>query len=396
MLITTPIENNNYFLINNKIKIDIKHYLILCNLKKKSKDNIIFDEETKLWIFKNYKTDTFLIKIIYPEIKFISVDFKNNDYNDYREENIIFNINPNFTSKLIPPSNYKILSEGDSYHIKEGKFAGQYRNMYWKVEDNNTTYYLMHIKNDIFTKISKRDIKKVLLLNEKRPSWYIGNNGYICTTIRINGNKSFIYLHQLIMDVHDEDLTSYEKTVDHINCDKLDNRRDNLRLVNMSIQNANRDKATRRCDACDLPDGLVQSDLPKYVIYRKEILDSTTNKFREYFYISSHPKLEKTWETTKSIKINIKEKLKLAKLKLEQLDEIISETQYNKQSGLDQKINLPMYYRISNERNKQQFIYDKKIENTRHTCRMVLQSSNINQELEKFKKIVADKYSGCK
>jgi hypothetical protein len=380
----------NYFLLNKIIKIDLKDSIIITRLKKINNDSLIYDNETKLWIYKYYKSETPLIEILYPNKKIISINFLNNDRNDYRKENLLI-IERN-EGKIIPPSNYKILSEGEPYHVKEGKFAGQFRNMYWKVEDNNLTYYLIHIKDDIFTKISKRDIKKVLLLNDKRPSWYMSNNGYVSTTIRINDKKSFIYLHQLILDVHDENLTSFEKTVDHINCDKLDNRRDNLRLVNMSVQNANRDKANRRCDAIDLPDNLIQNDLPKYVIYRKEILDKESNRYREYFYISNHSKLEKTWETTKSMKISIREKLKLAKLKLQQLDEIISDVQYSQQSGLNQKIILPTYYRISNERNKQQFIYDRKVNNIRQTCRMVLQSSDIDKELERFKKIVNDKY----
>ena len=385
-------ENEKYFLLNKIIKIDLNDSLIIARLKKiNDDDSLIYDYETNLWVYKCYKSNTPLIEILYPDKKIISVNFLNLDHNDYREKNLL--ITEKIEEKIIPPSNYKILSEGYPYHIKEGRFAGQFRNMYWKVEDINITYYLMHIKDDIFTKISKRDIKKVLLLNGKRPSWYMGNNGYISTTIRINGDKSFIYLHQLIMDVHDEDLTSFEKTVDHINCNKLDNRRDNLRLVNMSVQNANRDKSTRRCDACELPNGLVQTDLPKYVIYRKEILDKETNKYREYFYISDHPKLEKTWETTKSMKISIHEKLKLAKLKLQQLDDIISDAQYKQQSGLNHKIDLPTYYRLSNDRNKQQFIYDRKVNNIRQTCRMVLQSNDITQELEKFKKIVNEKYS---
>ena len=37
-------------------------------------------------------------------------------------------------------------------------------------------------------------------------------------------------------------LTSFEKIVDYINHDKLDNRKENLRLVNISVQNSNRDK----------------------------------------------------------------------------------------------------------------------------------------------------------
>jgi len=395
-MILEYMENEKYFLLNKIIKIDMKDYLIIGRLKKiNDDDSLIYDNETKLWVYKCYKSKTPLIEILYPNKKILSVNFLNLDYNDYREENLL--ITEKTMKEINPPLIYKVLSEGESHYIKEGKFAGENRNMYWKVELDNLTYYLMHIKDDIFTKISKRDIKKILLLNGKRPSWYLSGNGYICTTIRHNDDKKIYYLHQLILDVHDEDLTSYEKTVDHINCDKLDNRRDNLRLVNMSVQNSNRGKASRRCDANELPDNLTQKDLPKYVIYRKEILDKETNRSREYFYIQNHPKLDKTWETTKSNKVSIREKLKLAKLKLEYLDEIISESQYNKQTGLNkpivQTLKLPKYIRLSNDRNRKQFIYDQKVNNTRQTLRMVLQSENENEELDKFIKLVKEKYN---
>ena len=395
-MILEYMENEKYFLLNKIIKIDMKDYLIIGRLKKiNDDDSLIYDNETKLWVYKCYKSKTPLIEILYPNKKILSVNFLNLDYNDYREENLL--ITEKTMKEINPPLIYKVLSEGESHYIKEGKFAGENRNMYWKVELDNLTYYLMHIKDDIFTKISKRDIKKILLLNGKRPSWYLSGNGYICTTIRHNDDKKIYYLHQLILDVHDEDLTSYEKTVDHINCDKLDNRRDNLRLVNMSVQNSNRGKASRRCDANELPDNLTQKDLPKYVIYRKEILDKETNRSREYFYIQNHPKLDKTWETTKSNKVSIREKLKLAKLKLEYLDEIISESQYNKQTGLNkpivQTLKLPKYIRLSNDRNRKQFIYDQKVNNTRQTLRMVLQSENEIEELDKFIKLVKEKYN---
>jgi hypothetical protein len=417
--------------------------ILFARLKKYSASNFKFNNNDNLWYFNNFKSDRKLINIIFPDKEKYNIKFKNNDYNDYRSCNIDFMIDIKYTNNFIDPIGYEILERGDTTFIKEGSCAGEYRNMYWKVKKDNLTYYLMHIKDDLYTKISENNIKKVLFFKSKRPTWRLFQNGYITCTINLGNKQKVYYLHQLIMDVHDEDLTSFEKTVDHINYDKLDNRHNNLRLVNMSVQNANRDKANRRSDACMLPDNLVQTDLPKYVIYRKEILDSTNNKYREYFYISGHSKLDKTWETTKSMKISIREKLKLVKLKIQQLDEVISETQYNQQTGINQKIDLPIglnqkidlpiglnqkidlpiglnqkidlpiglnqkidlpiglnqkidlptYYRLSNERNRQQFIYDRKINDIRQTCRMVLQSSDFDKELEKFKEIVNNKYN---
>jgi len=375
-------ENNNYAILIDKIKIDLEKSIPLVRLKKYRASNFRFNDDDNLWYFNNFKTDRKLINIIFPEKENYEIKFINNDYNDYRSSNIIFTEDKKFIDNFIDPPGYEILEKGNSHLIKEGTCAGEYRNMYWKVKKDNLTYYLMHIKDDLYTKISKRDIKKVLFFKDKRPTWRLFQNGYVTCTINIADKQKVYYLHQLILDVHDEDLTSFEKTVDHINCDKLDNRRDNLRLVNMSVQNANRGKSARRCDANELPDNLTQKDLPKYIIYRKEILDKETNRYREYFYIQNHPKLEKTWETTKSNKVSIREKLKLAKLKLEYLDEIISEAQYNQQSGSnkqiekEQELKLPKYFRLSNDRNRKQFIYDQKVNDKRQTLRMVLQSDN--------------------
>ena len=393
------IESNNYAILIDKIKIDLEKSIPLVRLKKYRASNFRFNEDNNLWYFNNFKTDRKLINIIFPDKENYEIKFINNDYNDYRSSNIIFTENIKFIDNFVDPPGYEILEKYDSHLIKEGACAGEYRNMYWKVKKDNLTYYLMHIKDNLYTKISKRDIKKVLFFKDKRPTWRLFQNGYVTCTINITDKQKVYYLHQLILDVQDEDLTSFEKTVDHINCDKLDNRRDNLRLVNMSVQNSNRGKSARRCDANELPDNLTQKDLPKYVIYRKEILDKETNRFREYFYIQNHPKLEKTWETTKSNKVSIREKLKLAKLKLEYLDEIISEAQYNQQAGLNKQIEkeselkLPKYFRLSNDRNRKQFIYDQKVNNKRQTLRMVLQSGDEQKELEKFIDLVKEKYS---
>ncbi len=387
------IKSENYCLLNNKIILDVEDGLTINKLKNLNSNSFTFDSENEVWIYNNYKSSIPLIKLLYPDEKIKSIDFKNEDVNDYRRDNILLTLDERFINKFNVPNGVTVLKIGEPYKVLEGKFAGQYRNMYWKVNDNeNQTYYLIHIKDDIYTKISKRDIDKALNFNGIRPSWYINSNGYIGTTIRINNNVHRIYLHQLIMDVHDEDLTNYEKTVDHINQDKLDNRRQNLRLVNMSVQNSNRDKAERRVDACELPNGIEQKDLPKYVVYRKEFLDKEKNKSREYFYICNHPKLEKNWETTKSNEISIKEKLRLVKLKLQELEGNITEKQYQKETGQDKQIDMPPYIRLTNTRNKMHLIFDKRDNEDRLGYTMVLKSTNIQKELDNFIEQVNKKY----
>ena len=308
---------NDKCILVNQIKIDNDHSLIISRLKNCKFENFNFDLIDNLWYYQNYKLKTRLFDILYPNNKNNTFIFLNNNSNDYRKQNIKINTPHKYLDIFPEPKNYTILEYGSPYKIIAGKYSGQYRNMYWKVKNNNLIYYLMHIKDDIYTKISLDDIDKVLYFKNTRSSYYIHSNGYIATTV--NSDRCFYYLHQLIMDVHDENLSDFTKTVDHINRDKLDNRRGNLRSVDMSIQNSNRDKSERRKDAIELPNGINQSDLPKYIVYRKEILNKNNGRYREYFYICNHPKL-KRWETPKSNKLTIQEKLNIVIKKIEELN----------------------------------------------------------------------------
>ena len=389
-------KTNNYIVmsINDKnIKLDIEQSYILTRLKNFSKDNFEYNNSNNLWYYNKYKTKERLIDILYSKELFSDFKFKNNDNNDYRKKNIELILDNKFKNIFNPPKDYEILEDGESQLIKEGSCAGEYRNMYWKVKDkNNNIYYIIHIKDDIYTKISINDINKVLNFKNIRPIWRLFNNGYVCCTININKKQKVYYLHQVIMDVHDEDLTNYERTVDHINQDKLDNRYENLRLTNMSIQNSNRDKVERRVDAIELPEGILQQDIPKYIVYRKEILDKNTQKFREYFYISNHPTFKEHWASSKSQKVNIKEKLKQAKLKIQEIDGIISTFQFNKETGNNNKIDLPTYISLGIPRGKYQLSFDAKLNNKRYNLKAVCKSSNIQDELNRFIILINKKY----
>lgn len=77
-------------------------------------------------------------------------------------------------------------------------------------------------------KIDIEDIEKV-----KEYKWTIGSHGYV-----VNGNKG-ILIHRIILNC---DVKEIE--VDHINHDKLDNRKENLRLVTSSQNKMNRKIST--------------------------------------------------------------------------------------------------------------------------------------------------------
>lgn len=385
-------KENKYYLLNDTIIIDADDCIILSQLKNKS--NNCLECKSNIWYYKSYKSNDRLIDILYPNDKIISFKCINDNYNDYRKENIKLEYDYKFYDKFDPPTEFNILKQGESHKIHYGKFSGQYRNMYWKVELDNETFYIMHIINNTYTKISKRDINKVLNYNGIRPFWYVQNNGYIATTIQ--SEKKIYYLHQYIMDVHNEDLTNYEKTIDHINRDKLDNRRSNLRFATMSEQNTNKDKATRRCDAkTELPEYI--SVLPKYIQFRREVYDKVNNSVREFFIIN-HPSLDKTWETSKSVNVATSDKFIQAKLKLELIEDKITETQYNKESGIDAIIDLPKYIVIKNKDSSFYFSYDYTDykTDTRYTLKNVIKTQNIQTELIQFIEKINIKYPDLK
>ena len=369
----------------NIIKLDTKQCCIITKLKKCNKEDFIFNNEDNLWYYKNYKSTSKLIELLFPDKKIIEIKFLNNNINDYRTKNIELKLDLNYTNIFDAPKEYQILDYGTSYYITSGRYAKQYRNMYWKVKDlNNDLYYLMHITEDIYTKIAIDDLNKVLNLNSNsRCAWYLHQNGYITTTYSNENEKhKMFYLHQLIMDVHNEDLTSFEKTVDHINRDKLDNRKENLRLVNMSVQNSNRDKQKRHKNACDLPEGITV--LPKYIVYGKEKLDD--DKYREYFYICGHPKLER-WNSSKSNKVSIHQKLEMTIAKINELEDSNIITIPN-----DNDIDLPLYIRLIISNEKYQLLYDWKTSDIRYSLKMVLKSTNIQDELNTFIDKINEKY----
>ena len=373
----------NCFIVNNKIKIDAEYFSNLAgirNIKKiiKLEDNLYY-----------YKSKT-LIELLFNIIDYKKIIFKNNDNDDYRFNNLEIILNK--PKQIKPPENVIILENGTSKLVNSGAHYGEERNMYWKVKDNeNKEYYIMHTYEDIYTKISLEDINKILNLNGIRPTWGISNS-YIKTNIKVNGHPKVIYLHQYILDVHFEDNSAYDKTVDHINRDKLDNRRENLRFANMNEQNLNKDKQKRQVNACPLPECIQQKDLPKYVTYNKRCYDKEKDSWREFFQIENHPKLDGVFASSKSNKIPIKDKLNEVLLKLEEINGNISEEEYKVLSE-EAEYTLPKGFscKIDKRTNKYILVCDQR--NPSINLKMTLTSNNLHQMLDQFIDQINEKYT---
>ncbi len=71
--------------------------------------------------------------------------------------------------------------------------------------------------------------------------WHVCASGYGATTVTSGGREHLMMMHRLLLGLSDVAGLSRIEEVDHANRDKLDNRRENLRVVTVSQNHWNRD-----------------------------------------------------------------------------------------------------------------------------------------------------------
>jgi hypothetical protein len=145
----------------------------------------------------------------------------------------------------------------------------------------------------------------------KEYSWHYIAHGYIGHTIPVDDKRRELYLHNMVMGRIGFPGKGSKESIDHINRNGLDNRKENLRLITQSEQNINQKQKERR--QIELPEnsGLTADDIPKHIWYIK-----ANGSHGDRFGIDLKTENIK-WKTTSSKNVSLQDKLKSAKEQLQ-------------------------------------------------------------------------------
>jgi len=185
--------------------------------------------------------------------------------------------------------------------------------IYYEVSLNGKDYIIGHVDcKGVEHKfvIDKDDYDKV-----SKYSWHITSNNYLSSSFIHEGKHKALYLHNLVMNRDAFNGKGQTESIDHINRNGLDNRKENLRLISQSQQNINQAKKKRNVllpPTC----GVSPEEIPRHIWYvRANGLHG--DRFAIEFKTEGI-----VWKTTSSKKVSLQEKLIEAKEKLKELYEL--------------------------------------------------------------------------
>jgi hypothetical protein len=188
-----------------------------------------------------------------------------------------------------------------------GRPAGliDYRDITYNSKDY-TIGTLQFKGDDIQFIIDREDFDKI-----KDKCWHFTSDHYISNSVTYEAKRKQLYLHNLIMNREGFPGKGATESVDHINRNGLDNRKENLRIVSQTQQNLNQSKKKR---SVILPTGcpIVADDIPKHIWYVR-----ANGMHGDRFAIEFKTE-GLVWKSTSSKLVSIQEKLKQAKDKLQE------------------------------------------------------------------------------
>jgi hypothetical protein len=182
--------------------------------------------------------------------------------------------------------------------------------LYTHVKYNGKDYTVMKIQYQfvyVYSLIDKEDFPKI-----KDYTWHYIANGYISHTVPVDDTRRELYLHNLVMNRLGFPGKGSKESIDHINRNGLDNRKENLRLITQTDQNLNQ-KRKERTIVLPPDSGIKIEDIPKYVWYIKP-----NGHHGDRFGIDLKTENIK-WKTTSAKNVSLNDKLQSAKEKLQEL-----------------------------------------------------------------------------
>ena len=320
----------------------------------------------------------------------------NNPYNLKYDNVLIYHKKHN---DIIKKYNNAVYFQG--HYKNNGNDAYNIKNPYWKIneddnDENNQEYYLMYCDPDTFLKLDEKSLNAIFEYEKfnnfsNKITFYKHTNGYI------SSHCNNLYIHQIIMNLYGQGKGTNNLSVDHINRDPLDNRSTNLTIASFKEQQENSKgilkdtKRERKLSAQELPENIKHEDIPKYCYYCKEKYNSNGD-IRDFFRIEKHPNQKSIISTSKSIKLNILDKLNEAKQIISKLD---NNEYYNENNKVSFK--LPVGFYVTKFRNSDHLIYDYKNIETKERKNMkmkLVENYNLQEEYDKFLEKLQKKYPG--
>ena len=389
---TKPIYGTNEELNCGTITYGDKIYYIdfadidkICNYNKKN----TFNGDNKNHSFYDY-----LDFICGNNFKNISYVFENNNRYDLRRNNIkIYHI---YHKNIL--ENYEVIEYIEGHSVIYGQYTNMMKNPMWRIKENDKEYLLMYCEENAVCKLCDKSYQKILdyeKTENKKLTFYRGDAGYI-----FSSNTS-LYMHQIITDCYGNGKGTKTISVDHIDQDKLNNTYENLRIATREEQEQNSNgikdgtKRQRKSSAKELPDGITQDMMKKYVVYYREIYGKDkegNDKEREYFKVEKHPNLQVPFITSKSIKISIIDKLNEANK--------VAISGVKPEQDAD-KITLPKYVSLTTARDKPHLVFERRVKEEeektkRLNIKMVLPTDfnieNLQEQIEIFNEKIKEKY----
>ena len=180
--------------------------------------------------------------------------------------------------------------------------------IYTHVVYDNKEYTVIKIQyNDdyVYSVIDKEDFPKI-----KDHTWHYTSNHYLSHNVTVDGKQKALYLHNMVMGRIVFPGKGTKESIDHMNRNGLDNRKENLRLVRQTAQNINQKQKERRIE---LPadSGIAVDEIPKHVWYIK-----ANGAHGDRFGIDLKTEGIK-WKTTSAKNVSLQDKLKSAKEQLQ-------------------------------------------------------------------------------